>query len=68
MDDELDLLDRGPGRGEFPLELVQVARYGVAVAGLVVYDQMSPLVSPLVSLAELFACRACTRRRCTPPL
>ena len=38
MDRELDLLDRGPGRGRVPLEPVQVARYGAAVTGVVAYD------------------------------
>ena len=36
IDLELDLLDRGPGRGRVPLEPVQVARYGAAVTGVVV--------------------------------
>ena len=40
MDKELDLLDRGPGRGDIPLEPVQVARYGEVVTGVVAYDQV----------------------------
>ena len=35
MDDELDLFDRGPGRGNVPLGRVQVARCGAAVTGVV---------------------------------
>ena len=61
MDAELDLLDRGPGRGEFPLEPLQVARYGAAVTGVVAYDQVFDRRAnpgpPPVPLADLFACQ-----------
>ena len=59
MDRELDLLDRGPGRGRVPLEPVQVARYGAAITGVVAYDQVFKRRAKVgcepVPLATMFA-------------
>ena len=58
MDEELDLFDRGPGRADVPLEPVQVVRCGLAVTGVVAYDQVfgrrPNLRPPPVALDALF--------------
>ena len=40
MDKEQDLFNKGPWRGDIPLEPVQVAMYGAAVTGVVAYDRV----------------------------
>ena len=40
MDEELDLLDRGPARFTTPLEAVTVARYDADTTGPIRYEQL----------------------------
>ena len=68
MDDELDLLHQGPGRGEFQLVQVHATRYRAAITGVVAYDEVFDQRANLGPPQCLSRSCSPAKRRCTSPL